>query len=143
MGRWPNSARNASGSSCAGDMWKLNPAPASVASSRAARHSGSEAVLWPTSTTWPAMRPPATEPWRSSTACRLAMASSVFWRYTSGSGGRSHTQRPTRPRIPTSASPSTTSSRNRTVPASRKQVVPERSISVAASCAEMRSSAAV
>ena len=131
-----------SGSSWAGDMWNDIPTPCSADSAAAAFHSGSEHVVWPTRIDHAPMRPPGGPAWCVSWCCRWAIASSVVWRYTAGSGGRSQTQRPTRPRIPTSSSPSTTSSRKRIVPASRNVVVPVRSISTAASWPEIRSSAA-
>ena len=48
-----------------------------------------------------------------------------------------------RPRMPASTSPSITSSVKRIVPASRKEVVPDLSISTAANWAESRSSSGV
>ena len=92
IGRWPNSAMNPSGSSLAGDMWKLIPTPCSVASSRAARHSGSLHVVWPTTIDHvaDAIVGDGLEVGRADAADGRSPRRS-YCRYTPGSGGRSHT----------------------------------------------------
>ena len=107
------------------------------------KNDGSLHVVWPITMDHAWMRPPARVRCSASTSSTFAIAASVLCAYFAGSGGRSHTQRPTRARMPISSNPSTTASTCHMVPASRKLVVPDFSISAAASWAEIRSSLSV